>query len=84
MLTDLLSIPSQCPPLRETDGFLGSNLHPTVSKASKGALAMSRNRGGNREMISIAIRIQANHETHHVKVRVNMCVYIHVLKSEKS
>lgn len=66
--TDLLSIPSQIPPLREIGGAIGRNLHPTIYKAESGSLATARSRGGNREMFSVAIRIQANHETHHVKV----------------
>lgn len=67
-LIDLMSVPSQSPPLKEIGTAVGRHLHSTIYKSEPGVLVNVKNRGGNREMISVAIRIQAKHETHHVKV----------------
>ncbi|KAG5882217.1 hypothetical protein JTB14_024728 [Gonioctena quinquepunctata] len=64
---DMISIPSRIPPLREFGTLIGRHLHPTIYKSEAGMLATSKNRGGSREMLTVAVRIQANHETHHVK-----------------
>lgn len=64
----MMSIPSQNPPL--IDHFLGAgkHLHSTIGRSQEGVLVDSKNKGEGREMLSVAIRIQAKHETHHVKV----------------
>ncbi|XP_072387744.1 autophagy-related protein 2 homolog A isoform X1 [Diabrotica undecimpunctata] len=68
---DMMGIPSQSSTIKPFGSPVGSHLHPTIYKSEQGMLVTSKNRGGNREMLTIAIRIQANHETHHVKtVRV--------------
>lgn len=68
---DMMSIPTKDPPLKEIGCHLGHHLSPTIFKSEPGMLATSKDRGGNREMFTVAVRIQANHETHHVKtVRV--------------
>lgn len=64
----MMSIPSQSAPLKEIGTAIGRHLHSTICKSEPGVLVNADNRGGDREMISIAIRIQAKHETHHVKV----------------
>ncbi|KAJ8968662.1 hypothetical protein NQ314_002185, partial [Rhamnusium bicolor] len=64
---DMISIPSLSPPLKEIGTVVGSHLHPTVYRSEVGMLSNAKNRGGSREMFSVAVKIQANHETHHVK-----------------
>lgn len=65
----MMSIPSQNPPLKECIRAVGKHLHPTICRSESGVLVDRKHKGGNREMLSVAIRIQAKHETHHVKVR---------------
>lgn len=65
---DMLSTPSQSPPLLEVGTALPKHLHSTIFKSESGVLQTANDRGGNRDMVSVAIKIQANHETHHVKV----------------
>lgn len=64
----MISSPSQSPPLKEFGTAIARHLHPTIYKSEQGVLVNSRDRTGSREMLSVAVRIQANHETHHVKV----------------
>lgn len=64
-------MPSQSPPLKEVGTTLPKHLHPTIYESDVGTLTAAHGRGGNREMLSIAVKIQANHETHHVKVKLN-------------
>lgn len=66
----MISTPSQSPPLKEIGTAVGRHLHPTIYKSEKGVLVNTTERGSGREMLSVAVRIQANHETHHVKVSV--------------
>lgn len=68
IVSDLMSIPSQSPPLKEFGTAVGRHLHSTICKSEPGVLVNAKNRGGEREMITVAIKIQAKHETHHVKV----------------
>ncbi|KAF5280262.1 hypothetical protein FQR65_LT03070 [Abscondita terminalis] len=68
---DMISSPSQSPPLKQFGTSIARHLHPTIYKSQSGVLVNVCDRSSNRDMISAAIRIQANHETHHVKtVRV--------------
>ncbi|GJQ81695.1 Atg2 [Trypoxylus dichotomus] len=68
---DMMSTPSQNPPLLEVGTAIPKYLHPTILKSEAGVLQTCNDRGGNRDMVSVAIKIQASHETHHVKtVRV--------------
>ncbi|KAK4884514.1 hypothetical protein RN001_000785 [Aquatica leii] len=68
---DMISSPSQSPPLKHVGTSVARHLHPTIYKSESGVLVNVSDRSNNRDMISVAIRIQANHETHHVKtVRV--------------
>ncbi|CAG9863843.1 unnamed protein product [Phyllotreta striolata] len=68
---DMMSIPTQDAPLRQIGRHMPPHLSPTIYKSEPGMLVTSKNRGGNREMLTVAVRIQASHETHHVKtVRV--------------
>ncbi|KAI4468685.1 autophagy-related 2 isoform a [Holotrichia oblita] len=70
-VSDMLSTPSQSPPLLEVGTAIPKYLHPTILKSEPGVLQTCSDRGGNRDMVSVAIKIQASHETHHVKtVRV--------------
>ncbi|CAH1999640.1 unnamed protein product [Acanthoscelides obtectus] len=64
---DMISIPSQTPPLKEFGSAPGRHLFPTIYKSEPGMLVCGKNRGGNREMFSVAVKIQGRHETHHVK-----------------
>ncbi|CAG9820878.1 unnamed protein product [Phaedon cochleariae] len=64
---DMISIPSQTAPLKEFGTMVGKHLNPTVYKSEVGMLANTKNRGGSREMFTVAVKIQASHETHHVK-----------------
>lgn len=77
----MMSIPSQSPPLKEIGTAVGRHLHPMVSKSEPGVLANSNHRGGDRDMVTVAIKIQANHETHHVKVT---CYLAFLLLFEKN
>lgn len=65
---EMMSMPSQNPPLKEVGTTTPKHMHPTIYESDVGTLNVSHGRGGNREMLSIAVKIQANHETHHVKV----------------
>lgn len=73
----MMSIPSQSAPLKEVGTAVGRHLYSTICKTEPGVLVNANNRGGNREMITVSIRIQAKHETHYVKVR-NICFYCSV------
>lgn len=64
----MMSIPNTCSPLKDIGSAVGKHLHPTIYKSEVGMLACSNNRGGTREMVTLSVKIQANHETHHVKV----------------
>ncbi|KAJ8924233.1 hypothetical protein NQ315_007024 [Exocentrus adspersus] len=64
---DMTSIPNVRGPLKEVGSAPSRHLHPTIQKSESGMLATAKNRGGSREMLTVAIKIQANHETHNVK-----------------
>ncbi|XP_056630005.1 autophagy-related protein 2 homolog A [Diorhabda sublineata] len=64
---DMMSIPSQMQPLKEYGAPVGKHLCPTIYKSERGMLVTSKNRGGQREMFTVSVRIQAGHETHHLK-----------------
>lgn len=64
----MMPTPSQYPPIKALGTLIGRHLHPTIYGSERGMLVCSKNRGGRREMLTVAIKIQANHETHHVKV----------------
>lgn len=66
-------MPSPTPDVAR-DKFVGrenSEMYPTIYKSDPGILADCKEDGRQRDMISLAVKIQANHETHYVKtVRV--------------
>lgn len=64
-----MSIPNPSAPLKDIGSAAGKHLHPTIHKSEAGMLACSNNRGGSREMVTVSVKIRANHETHHVKVK---------------
>lgn len=64
----MMPTPSQSPPLFDIDSVLPRHLHPVIHKSECGTLQMAQERGGDRDMFTVAIKIEANHETHHVKV----------------
>ncbi|KAF5283909.1 hypothetical protein FQA39_LY04729 [Lamprigera yunnana] len=64
---DMISSPSQSPPLKEVGTAVARHLYPTIYKSESGVQVNISDRSNNRDMISAAVRIQANHETHHVK-----------------
>lgn len=64
---DMITIPNVTPPLKEVGSAPGRHLYPTIQKSESGILATAKNRGGNREMLTVAMKIQASHETHNVK-----------------
>ncbi|XP_025831922.1 autophagy-related protein 2 homolog B isoform X2 [Agrilus planipennis] len=64
---EMISTLSQNPPLKEVGSAVGNHLHTTIYKSEKGVLINSSGRGGDREQVSVAIKIRANHETHHIK-----------------
>lgn len=76
----MMSIPTKDPPLKEIGCHLGHHLSPTIFKSEPGMLATSKDRGGNREMFTVAVRIQANHETHHVKVNHDAYYYYSIYR----
>lgn len=75
MFSEMMSIPNPSPPLKDIGSAMGKHLHPTIYKSEGGILACSNNRGGRREMVTVSVRIQANHDTHHVKV-TKLYIYI--------
>ncbi|KAB0799030.1 hypothetical protein PPYR_06910 [Photinus pyralis] len=78
---DMISSPSQSPPLKQVGTAVQRHLHPTIYKSEPGVLVNSTDRSVNRDMVSVAVRIQANHETHHVKtVRVALGISKATLK----
>jgi autophagy-related protein 2 len=64
---DVKSTPSHTPPLKDIGATPGKHLHPTIYRSEKGMATAHKNRGGTREMVTVCIKIQASHETHHVK-----------------
>nr|CAI5847822.1 unnamed protein product [Callosobruchus analis] len=64
---DMISIPNHTPPLKEFGSAPGRHLFPTIYKSEPGMMVCGKNRGGNREMFTVAVKIQGRHETHHVK-----------------
>ncbi|XP_063919299.1 autophagy-related protein 2 homolog B isoform X2 [Zophobas morio] len=64
---DIISTPSHSPPLKDIGATPGKHLHPTIYGSEAGTLANSKNRGGDREMVTLCVKIKASHETHHVK-----------------
>ncbi|XP_076267231.1 autophagy-related 2 isoform X1 [Rhynchophorus ferrugineus] len=64
---DMQPTPSTASPLKEVDSTVGKYLFSTLYQSDSKILASSRNKRSDREMFSVAIKIQANHETHHVK-----------------
>lgn len=64
----MISTPSQSPPLKEIGTAIGRHLQSTIYKSEPGIEIGGLDRTGGREMVSVAVRIQASHETHHVKV----------------
>lgn len=67
----MMSIPSVNPPLKDIGIAIGKHLHPTIYKSEVGMLSCANNRGGTREMVTVSVKIQNNHETHNVKVPNN-------------
>ncbi|KAH1007770.1 hypothetical protein HUJ04_004965 [Dendroctonus ponderosae] len=55
-------------PLREPGAILGKELFPTIYQSDKKSMSLSKHRGKDREMFTVAVKVEANHETHHVKV----------------
>lgn len=68
----MITIPNVRPPLKEVGSAPGRHLHPTIQKSESGILATAKNRGGSREMLTVAMKIQASHETHNVKVHLTV------------
>ncbi|RZC41089.1 autophagy-related protein 2 A -like protein, partial [Asbolus verrucosus] len=64
---DMISTPSHSPPLKDIGATPGKHLHPTIYSSESGMLANYRARGGNREVVTVCVKIVANHETHNVK-----------------
>lgn len=64
----MITVPNVTPPVKEVGSAPGRHLYPTIQKSESGILATAKNRGGNREMLTVAMKIQASHETHNVKV----------------
>ncbi|XP_050294529.1 autophagy-related protein 2 homolog A isoform X2 [Anthonomus grandis grandis] len=55
-------------PLKDIGAIIGKDLFPTIYQSEQKSILNSGNRSGFREMFTVALKIQANHETHHVKV----------------
>lgn len=66
--SDMQPAPNTSPPLREADSMAGKYLLSTIYQSDGKVLAGSNSHGAEREMFTVAVKIQANHETHHVKV----------------
>ncbi|XP_066263102.1 autophagy-related protein 2 homolog B [Euwallacea similis] len=65
---DIQPTPNTSASLKDADALLGNHLFPTIYKSDQKSFTSSTSRGGDREMFTVALKIQANHETHHVKV----------------
>lgn len=73
--SEMMSIPSANPPLKDIGSAIGKHLHPTIYKSEMGMLTCSNNRGGTREMVTVSVKIQGDHETHDVKViKIKYCL----------
>lgn len=68
LLLDNKPVQSVSFPLREPGAILGKDLFPTIYQSDKKSMSLSKHRGRDREMFTVAVKIEANHETHHVKV----------------
>ncbi|XP_060533459.1 autophagy-related protein 2 homolog B isoform X2 [Cylas formicarius] len=72
---DMQPVPSTSPPLRKVGSVIGRHLFPTIYQSGDETLINSTGRGGDREMFTVAIKIKANHETHHIKtVQVSLAL----------
>lgn len=81
--SDLSPTPSQIPPLKEFGCTLPRHLYMTIHKSEPGVAvqAIGLDRCGIRDMLSVAVRIQASHETHHMKtIRVAVGVRLATLR----
>lgn len=67
---EMMTVPSTTPPIRGIGGAIERHLNSTIYKSESGMTDGTNKRGGDREMFTVAVRIQANHETHHVKVNI--------------
>lgn len=67
--SDLTSTPSQSAPLKEFDCTLPRHLYTTIHKSEPGVAlqAINTDRCSQRDMLSVAVKVKANHETHHMK-----------------
>lgn len=78
----MMSIPNPSPPLKDIGSAVGKHLLPTIYKSEAGMLACANDRGGTREMVTVSVKIQANHDTHHVKVtkkvNVSKSIFINI------
>lgn len=80
---DMISTPSQSAPLKEIGCTLPRHLHTMIYKSEPGVAvqAIGADRSGQRDMVSVAVRIQASHETHHMKtIRVAVGVRLATLR----
>lgn len=81
--SDLNPTPSQIAPLKEIGWTLPRHLYSTIYKSEPGVAvqAIGIDRCGQRDMLSVAVRIQASHETHHMKtIRVAVGVRLATLR----
>lgn len=62
----LITMPSQAPPLRSINSIIPKHCQRTIYRSESGANVTMNST--EKDMLSVAIRVQAAHETHRIKV----------------
>lgn len=62
----LITSPSQAPPLRSMNSMMPKYCQPTIYRSEKGANVKMHST--EKDMLSLAVRIQSAHQTHRIKV----------------
>lgn len=62
----LITSPSQAPPLRSMQSMTPRHCQPTIYRSERGASVTGNSM--EKDMLSVAVRIQAAHQTHRIKV----------------
>lgn len=78
----LTTIPSQTPPLRSINSVIPRHCQRAIYRCEPGANITTNS--CNKDMVTVAVRIQAAHQTHRIKVRkhrVSIYIYIYYIFS---
>lgn len=75
-MTPTPTTPFQTEVNEESFDYKSNRFYQTIYKSDAGVFFDEHMRGGSRDMVSVAVRIQANHETHHVKVDIKFILNV--------